>query len=46
MAPVLFLFFMQAMAEVLEQEWRKNEIETPQFRHFERMQGGRLLGQD
>jgi hypothetical protein len=37
---------MQAMAEVLENEWRENEINVPQFRHFEKRQGGELLGQD
>jgi exonuclease III len=46
MAPVLFLFLMQAMAEVLEKEWSENDFDIPQFRHFEKMQGGRLLGQD
>jgi hypothetical protein len=46
MAPVLFLFLMQAMAEVLEKEWSENDFDIPQFRHFERIQGGRFLGQD
>ena len=46
MAPVLFLFLMQAMAEALEIEWTKNKIDVPQFRHFEKMNGGRLLGQN
>ena len=33
MAPVLFLFTMQAMAEAspLEKEWSKNGIDIPQF---------------
>jgi hypothetical protein len=35
MAPVLFLFLMQAMAEALEKEWTENDIDVPQFRHFE-----------
>ena len=46
MAPVLFLFLLQAMAEALEKEWSENEIDTPQFQHFEKMNGGRLLGQN
>jgi exonuclease III len=46
MAPVLFLFLMQAMAEALEKEWTASEIDIPQFRHFEKVNGGRLLGQD
>jgi exonuclease III len=45
MAPVLFLFLMQAMAEALEKEWAENDIDVPQFRHFANRQGGRLLGQ-
>jgi hypothetical protein len=44
MAPVLFLFLMQAMAEALEKEW--GDIDMPQFRHFEKRNSGRLLGQD
>jgi hypothetical protein len=35
MAPVLFLFLMQAMAEeALEGEWKENDLDTPQFRHI------------
>jgi hypothetical protein len=45
MALVLFLFLMQAMAEALEKEWSENEIDIPQFRHFEKTERGRLLGQ-
>ena len=29
MAPVLFLFLMQAMAETLDEEWNKAGIEVP-----------------
>jgi hypothetical protein len=46
MAPVLFLFLMQAMAEALEGDWKENDIDMPQFRHFKKTNGGRLLGQD
>ena len=45
MALVLFLLLMQAMAGALEEEWNKNDIDIPQFRHFVSKQGGRLLGQ-
>ena len=46
MAPELFPFLMQAMKEALEGEWSKNKIDVPaQFRHFEKMNGGRHLGQ-
>jgi hypothetical protein len=45
MAPALFLFLMQAMAEALEKEWTECDIDVPQFRHFEEREGGRLLGQ-
>ena len=45
MAPLLFLFLMQAMAEALEKEWTKNDIDVLQFRHLVNKQGGRLLGQ-
>ena len=33
MAPVLFLFLMQAMAETLEAEWLKEGIKIPEFRY-------------
>jgi hypothetical protein len=45
MAPVLFLFFMQDGGSI-RARMEKNETETPQFCHFEKMQDGRLLGQD
>jgi hypothetical protein len=46
MAPVLFLFLMQALAETLEKEWKNNNIAIPEFRHFPNSRKGRLLGQD
>ena len=46
MAPVLFLFLMQALSETLEKEWKKNNITIPEFKHFPKSGKGRLLGQD
>ena len=46
MALVLFLFLMQAVVEALEKEWSENKIDTPHFRHFEKTQCSRLLGQN
>jgi exonuclease III len=46
MAPVLFLFLMQALSETLEREWKENNIAIPEFKHFPKSGKGRLLGQD
>jgi hypothetical protein len=32
MAPVLFLFLMQALSETLEKEWNENKIAIPEFK--------------
>jgi hypothetical protein len=45
MAPVLFLFLMQALSEKLEKEWKKNNITISEFRHFPKPGKGPLLGQ-
>jgi hypothetical protein len=34
MAPVLFIVLMQAMAEMLEEEWETADIQFVDFRHF------------
>ena len=48
MAPVLFLFLMQAMAETLEAEWILHNIETTEYRYHKETKviKGRLCGQD
>lgn len=47
MAPVLFLFLMQAMAggEASEVERTKSEIDLPHFHHIEKVSGVWLLRQ-
>jgi hypothetical protein len=48
MAPVLFLFPMQAFAEILEQKWMNEwNLETPEYRFLptRNVERGRLLGQ-
>jgi hypothetical protein len=47
MAPVLFLFIMQAFAETLEQNWRKWGLDPPEFKFMDRglKSKGRLLNQ-
>jgi hypothetical protein len=46
MALVLFLFLMQALSEMLEKEWKKNNITIFEFRHFPNPRKGQLLGQE
>eukprot|EP00978_Attheya_sp_CCMP212_P004001 scaffold8535_cov32-Attheya_sp.AAC.1 len=47
MAPVLFLFLIQAFAETLEEEWEEAEIDIPTFNYHENRVKpiGRLVGQ-
>jgi hypothetical protein len=47
MAPVLFLFLIQAFAETIEEEWEKAEIEIPSFNFHRNRERpiGRLVGQ-
>ena len=42
MAPVLFLFLMQALPETLEKERKKNNITIPEFKYFPKSGKGRL----
>jgi exonuclease III len=49
MAPILFVFLMQAFAESLEEKWKTEwGMDSPQYRYMvsQRVQRGRLLGQD
>jgi hypothetical protein len=49
MAPILFVFLMQAFAESLEEKWKTEwGLESPQYRYMQskRTQRGRLLGQN
>jgi Reverse transcriptase (RNA-dependent DNA polymerase) len=47
MAPVLFLFLMQAFAETLEQNWKMWELTAPEYRYMNRgtKQQGYLFNQ-
>jgi hypothetical protein len=47
MAPVLFLFLIQAFAETLEEEWEEANIDIPTFNYHENRVKliGRLVGQ-
>eukprot|EP00978_Attheya_sp_CCMP212_P040944 scaffold229102_cov58-Attheya_sp.AAC.1 len=46
MAPVLFLFLIQAFAETLEEEWEDADIDIPTFNYHENREKpiGRLVG--
>lgn len=46
MAPVLFLFLMQALSETLEKEWKKNNVTMPESKHFLKSGKGQLLEQN